>query len=481
MTTDRPRHRSDDLRPGFRGHPVRDRRTRRGHHHQPPAPLQRLPRPHRRGADQGVPAGLGRQGRAGRHPDRRGAEGVLHRRRRQAAGGDRRLRPHRERHVRDRQPAQADPGHPQAGDRRGQRRRGRRRPRAARAVRPDHRVRDRPVRPGRPEGRLVRRRLRVRLPGQGGRREAGPGDLVPVPAVRRGDRRAVGSGERGGAGRPAAGRGQELGRRDRREEPHRAAVPQAVVQRRHRSPGRPVQPRDVRARPVHRLPGGTGGRRRLRREATGRLRLSTSTGTDPTADPTRSRDEKTMEFSLTAEQQTLVDSARPVRPGATGPRVPGAGEGRADRGGGPAGDGGEGFHRARDLQGARRAGRVPADLRHAAGADLHRRLQRRLPAGGRLPGRPDPRPERPARGRRALGPADHQRRGHRRDRPVRTARRLRRGQPPPAGRTGRLERDDWVLTGAKSMSLLGLPTARSSSPAPATKAGVAASPRSWST
>ena len=37
-----------------------------------------------------------------------------------------------------------------------------------------------------PQGRLVRRRLRLRLPGPGRRREAGPGDLVPVPAVRRG-------------------------------------------------------------------------------------------------------------------------------------------------------------------------------------------------------------------------------------------------------------------------------------------------------
>ena len=146
--------------------------------------------------------------------------------------------------------------------------------------------------------------------------------------------------------------------RDRREEPDRAAVPQAVVQRRHRPPGRPVQPGDVRAGPVHRLPGGPGGRRRLRREAAGRLRLSTSTGTDPTARRRHRRDEKTMEFSLTAEQQTLVDSARQYARDA-GPRIPGAGEGRADRGGGPAGDGGEGFHRARDLQGAGRAGTCP--------------------------------------------------------------------------------------------------------------------------
>ena len=75
--------------------------------------------------------------------------------------------------------------------------------------------------------------------------------------------------------RPRAGQG------DRREEPDRAAIPQAVVQRRHRPPGRAEQSGDVRARPVHRIPGGAGGRRRLRREAHARFRRSTSTGTDP--------------------------------------------------------------------------------------------------------------------------------------------------------------------------------------------------------
>ena len=342
-------------------------------------------------------------------------------------------------------------------------------------------VRDRPVRAGRPEGRLVRRRFRVRLPGQGCRREAGPGDLVPVPPVRRGDRRAVGPGQRRRAGRSAARRGQELGARDRREEPHRAAVPQAVVQRRHRSPGRPEQPRDVRARPVHRLPGGTGGRRRVRREATGRFRLSTSTGTDPRPDRHLQRREDNGVFA----HRRAADPGGlgpPVRPGCAGPRIPGAGEGRADRAGGPAGDGREGFHRTRDLQGARRPGSVPADLRPAAGADLHRRLQRRLPAGGRLAGRPDPGRQRPTRGRRALGPADHQRRGHRRDRPVRTARRLRRGQPPPASRQVGPERRATGCSPAPSpCPCWAPPTARSSSPAPATKGGAAASPRSWST
>ena len=137
-------------------------------------------------------------------PDRRGREGVLHRRRREAARRDRRLRPDRESGMFEIElPAQADPRHPQAGHRRGQRLRGRRRPRAARAVRPDDRRRDRAVRPGRPAGRLLRRRLRLRLPGPRRRREAGPRDLVPVPPVRRRDSRALGPGQRGRAGRPS--------------------------------------------------------------------------------------------------------------------------------------------------------------------------------------------------------------------------------------------------------------------------------------
>ena len=64
-------------------------------------------------------------------------------------------------------------------------------------------VGDRPVRPGRPEGRLVRRRVRLGVPRAGRRREAGAGDVVPLPALRRRDRRALGPGERGRPGRPS--------------------------------------------------------------------------------------------------------------------------------------------------------------------------------------------------------------------------------------------------------------------------------------
>ena len=47
-----------------------------------------------------------------------------------------------------------------------------------------------------------------------------------------------GPGQQGRSGRRAAHRGQGVGRGDRREEPDRDQVPQAVVQRRHRPPGR---------------------------------------------------------------------------------------------------------------------------------------------------------------------------------------------------------------------------------------------------
>ena len=162
-----------------------------------------------------------------------------------------------------------------------------------------------------------------------------------------------------------------------------------------------------------------------------------------------------MEFSLTAEQQTLVDSARQYAREALAP----------------------------GYQEREKAGRIEEEVRLEMGAkgfiapeiskELGGQGVSRLTSGllleqistgdfnvgylqvvgslvGQILGR-----QRPARGRRALGPADHQRRGHRRDRPVRTARRLRRGQPPPAGRAGRPGKGDWVITGAKSMSLLG--------------------------
>ena len=55
------------------------------------------------------------------------------------------------------------------------------------------------VRPDRSPRRVVRRGLRLRLPGARGGREAGARDLVSVPPVQRGDRRALGAREHGRA------------------------------------------------------------------------------------------------------------------------------------------------------------------------------------------------------------------------------------------------------------------------------------------
>ena len=96
------------------------------------------------------------------HPHRRGRPGLLLRRR-PARPRRRGLRRRRRRAAPQRaRPAAPDPLAAQAGDRDGRRLRHRRRPRAARRLRPDDRRRQRALRPDRPAGRLVRRRLRRR-------------------------------------------------------------------------------------------------------------------------------------------------------------------------------------------------------------------------------------------------------------------------------------------------------------------------------
>ena len=57
-------------------------------------------------------------------------------------------------------------------------------PHPAPRLRPDDRRRQRPLRPDRPPGRQLRRRLRGGAPGAQRRRQAGEGDLVPVPPLR---------------------------------------------------------------------------------------------------------------------------------------------------------------------------------------------------------------------------------------------------------------------------------------------------------
>ncbi len=72
-----------------------------------------------------------------------------------------------------------------------------------------------------------------RGPRRGG--ETGPRDLVPVPPIRRRDRRTVGPGELGRPGRRPARRSEEDRRRDRREVAHHPALPEAELQCGHRS------------------------------------------------------------------------------------------------------------------------------------------------------------------------------------------------------------------------------------------------------
>ena len=131
------------------------------------------------------------------------------------SGGDQRVRgdtgyqtdPQLHRPVPRHRPARADAPLPQADRGHGGRLGHRRRARAARGVRPDDRRGQRDVRPGRPPGRLVRRRLRGQLAGPAGGHEEGQGDLVPVPPLRRPGGAGHGPGQPGRpAGRPGDAR-----------------------------------------------------------------------------------------------------------------------------------------------------------------------------------------------------------------------------------------------------------------------------------
>ena len=125
----------------------------------------------------------------------------------------------------------------QAGDRAGRGLRDRRRPRAAPGLRSHHRGRQRALRPDRPEGGQLRRRLRLVVPGARGRPEEGARDLVPVPPVRRGRGARDGAREhRRAAGRPRSDRGRVAP--DPERAPARDPLPQERVQRRLRRPGR---------------------------------------------------------------------------------------------------------------------------------------------------------------------------------------------------------------------------------------------------
>ena len=181
-------------------------------HHRPARAHECVPRPNRRRADLGLQGGLGRSPGGRAVPDRGRGSGLLLRRRPEAAPGDRRLRTQRDRTLRDRDLPPGDPRSSEAGDRRRERSRGRGRARAPRALRHHHRRGSRPLRPGGPESRLLRRRLRHRLPGPHPRREAGAGGLVPLSSLRRRHHGALGSGESGGPGRASCARRSGAGR-----------------------------------------------------------------------------------------------------------------------------------------------------------------------------------------------------------------------------------------------------------------------------
>ena len=137
----------------------------------------------------------------GRRPEDPGRR-RLHRRRRGGPAGDRPAQRAR--------PPDPDPPPAQAGGGHGGRLRHRRGPHPPPGLRPDHRRRQRPVRPDRAEGGQLRRRLRGQPAGPVDRPEAGQGGLVPLPPVRRGHGQVVGTGQRGGAAGRPRGRDRRL-------------------------------------------------------------------------------------------------------------------------------------------------------------------------------------------------------------------------------------------------------------------------------
>ena len=182
--------------------------SRRGHredHDQPPRGAQRVPPADRRRDDPRVRRRARRRDGRRRHPHRRRHRRVLLGRR-PARARQRRLRRRRRRPAPQRaRPADAHPLPAQAGRRDGRGLRDRRRPRAAPRLRSDDRRRQRALRPDRPAGRQLRRRLRQLVPGAHRRPEEGARDLVPVPPVRRAGGARHGPRQHGRAARRARG------------------------------------------------------------------------------------------------------------------------------------------------------------------------------------------------------------------------------------------------------------------------------------
>ena len=108
---------------------------------------------------------------------------------------------------------------------------------------------------------ILRRRLRLGLPGPDGRPEVRQGDLLPRPRVHRRADARDGRGQRGGAARRAGERRPSVGRRDQRQVADGAAHAQVRLQPGRRRSGRAatVRRRGDPARLRHRR-GGRGSR-----------------------------------------------------------------------------------------------------------------------------------------------------------------------------------------------------------------------------
>src|SRR5262249_19233039 len=129
----------------------------------------------------------------------------------------------------------------------------------------------RALRPDRPQGRELRRRLWIELPLAHHRPEKGARDLVPLPAVRRAPGARDGPREHGRAARePRAGDGQVVPR-DPAAQPDRDPLAQGRAQRRLRWASRPPAARGRRDAPLLPDRRGQGREERLPREAKAKL------------------------------------------------------------------------------------------------------------------------------------------------------------------------------------------------------------------
>ena len=201
-------------------------------------------------------------------PHRRRRQGVLRGRRREGARRDRWLRRDRVGHVRDRAVAPHHPRHPEARHRRRERRRRRRRPRAARALRPHAWPPATPgsVRAARGSGRSTPASAPPTWPGWSARSahgRSGSCSTSTTPRPPSGGVWSTRSSRPTSCCRRALAWGSAIGSFS----PDRAALPQALVQRRHRPHRWPVSPGLRRARALRRRRRGHGGGPGLRREA----------------------------------------------------------------------------------------------------------------------------------------------------------------------------------------------------------------------